>query len=249
MRALIALFNFALKRQHWIPFNPADGLRLPQRNVQEDRHPYSNEDLATLFGKDFRSCCYMKPAHRTRGADRVWNAARYWAPLLAVYSGARLGELVRLRIENVIEEEGLPCIRIEPEEDGRLKTESSIRTIPIHSRLLALGFLDYAEERRKAGDLYLFPQAMGLRKPEGVLSDWWPRYTKGLGVRTPKKTFHSLRHSVSACLAEAGAEDYLIAQLLGHANESLSTGRYGKRVSVLRLKEVVQKLDYGCDLG
>lgn len=52
MRALIALFNFAWKRQRWIPFNPADGLRLPQRNVQEDRHPYSNEDLATLFGKE-----------------------------------------------------------------------------------------------------------------------------------------------------------------------------------------------------
>ena len=38
-------------------------------------------------------------------------------------------------------------------------------------------------------------------------------------------------------------EEVRIAELLGHANASITTGRYGKRFDVVALREVVERID------
>lgn len=43
------------------------------------------------------------------------TAAKRWTPLLAAYTGARIGELVQLRAEDVRHEAGIDYIRITPE--------------------------------------------------------------------------------------------------------------------------------------
>ena len=45
-------------------------------------------------------------------------------------------------------------------------------------------------------------------------------------------------------LKALGVEEYLIAQLLGHANANITTGRYGKSVSVRALQGVVERIAY-----
>jgi integrase len=53
------------------------------------------------------------------------------------------------------------------------------------------------------------------------------RRLRGAGVTDERKTIHSFRHTVSARLAAASIPEYQIADILGHENESMTTGRYG----------------------
>jgi integrase len=125
-----------------------------------------------------------------------------------------------------------------------LKTESSKRLVPVHSHLVALGLVDYVEEQRAVGEKFLFSRAAQLMKPEGALADWFPKYRRKVGIDGKRKTFHSLRHTFSQFLADAGAQDSTVSDLMGHADGSMTHGRYGSRASVARLRDAVELLDF-----
>jgi integrase len=73
-----------------------------------------------------------------------------WAPLIALYTGARVGEIAQLYLRDFIVEDGHPCIRIDADNDGQtVKTESSRRLVPLHPVLIELGLLDYVENLRR----------------------------------------------------------------------------------------------------
>lgn len=94
----------------------------------------------------------------------------YYASKLAaddevgLFTGARLGELGPLAVNDVVTDEatGITYLQItEDEAKGRtLKTVSSRRVIPVHSLLVKLGFLSKLVERRRSKDgesAVLFP--------------------------------------------------------------------------------------------
>ena len=60
-----------------------------------------------------------------------------------------------------------------------------------------------------------------------------------IGVKTSKKSFHSLRHTFTNELKQAGVHEQVASEMLGHASQSITYGRYGKesRVEIL-LKEI-----------
>jgi integrase len=243
MSGVIALFNYALKME-LVDRNVADGLKpkRDKRRVDAERDPFSEDDLHRLFGPDY--------AATTIGHGGDLGQALYWVPLLALYTGARLGELAQLHTADVVAVDGIECIRICPGEDKTLKNASSERTIPLHSGLLALGFMSYVEERRAAGDRRLFPR---LKKGKnrgygGEVTNWFLKWRKKKGVDARTKPFHSFRHGLATRLKAADVREYLIAELMGHANESMSTGRYGKRVDVVGLKAAVEKVDFSAGL-
>jgi integrase len=69
-----------------------------------------------------------------------------WAALIGLYTGARASEVGQLLTVDIFEEDGVPCLRISDEgEHQKVKTDVSLRTIPIHPDLLALGFLDWVD--------------------------------------------------------------------------------------------------------
>jgi hypothetical protein len=73
--------------------------------------------------------------------------AAFWLPLLALYSGARLNELAPLTVRDVKRDEpsGLHYMTvIEDTEGGRtVKTEGSLRAVPIHPELIRIGILEF----------------------------------------------------------------------------------------------------------
>jgi len=80
------------------------------------------------------------------------NTYAYWLMPLALFSGARLGELAQLFVVDVMDSEGVPCLNISDEEEGqRLKTNNAKRLVPVHSTLVALGFLRYVAKLRAEG--------------------------------------------------------------------------------------------------
>jgi integrase len=70
-----------------------------------------------------------------------------WAALIGLYTGARASEVGQLLVADVFNEDDMPCIRISDEgEHQKGKTEVSLRTVPLHPDLLALGFWDWVED-------------------------------------------------------------------------------------------------------
>ena len=55
-------------------------------------------------------------------------------------------------------------------------------------------------------------------------------------------TFHSLRHTFVNELKQQGETEFVIAQLIGHSNGSITMGRYGKEYEFGVLSSAVEKL-------
>lgn len=62
------------------------------------REPYSNAELEMIFGSPVFSGCRSRH-RRSEPGQQVLRDGYYWIPLIALYSGMRLGEIVQLRAE------------------------------------------------------------------------------------------------------------------------------------------------------
>lgn len=70
-------------------------------------------------------------------------AAKRWVPLLCAFAGARVGEMLQLRKEDVRQEGDRWVIRITPDA-GTMKV-GHYRDVPLHSEVIALGFIDFVK--------------------------------------------------------------------------------------------------------
>jgi integrase len=234
MAHLSALFGFA-KDRGWIAFNPASGRRAQDMAAADKREPFKDR-LPALFGA---------APWTPRDASAP---VRYFGPLLALFHGLRLAEIVGLRVADIGAEQGHPMIYIRAGERG-LKGRGSRRDLAMHPELVRLGFADFATERRKeAGpEAALFPgEHPNARGQWGrMLSQWFSGRVKELGLTGRKLTFHALRHDFRDALREAGIEEPLGDYLFGHARQGVA-GIYGgeRPYSVARLAEAVAKVRY-----
>ncbi|WP_129125946.1 site-specific integrase [Geomonas oryzae] len=212
--------------------NPAEGLKVKQhRKAQDERKAYSHEDLKRIVQ------ALPSPSSKPE---------RYWVPMIGMYSGMRLGEICGLHVSDVKQVDGVWCFDVNEEGDKRLKTESSNRIIPIHQRLIDLGLLKFVESMKERKSVRLWP-ALFRRDTDGycpALGNWYGRFNRKHITDDPLKTFHSLRHTFADTLKQLGCQESLISELMGHANDSITTGRYGKRYQPKVLLEAVSMICY-----
>lgn len=147
-----------------------------------DRLPFYKDDLQKIFpGKDYGTDFAIHKG----GVDKD---AKFWFPLLAVFSGARLEEIAQLNTEDIITcpDTGIVYAMIDNEgiaADGhkkRTKNLNSVRPVPIHSTLINIGFLDYVEQRRadkKNGLLFKLTRDKQGRLAKSV-ANWFSRNEK-----------------------------------------------------------------------
>ncbi|WP_239031853.1 hypothetical protein [Paroceanicella profunda] len=141
-------------------------------------------------------------------------------------------------------EKGIPCLRITDEAPWQtLKTASSRRLIPLHPRLLSLGFLAFVEGKRGQERLFaeLQPDAFGYLSD--AFSKHFARFLKSVEVKRPKVSFHSFRHCFEDACRAAGVERGLMDALQGHSEGGMAA-RYGQGFPVERLAEAVRSIDY-----
>lgn len=175
---------------------------------------------------------------------------RYWLPIISLYSGARLGEIAQLFIEDIRQDRGVWIFHITPEgatDDKSVKTEGSARVVPVHPELIRLGLLDYHAEQKTAGETRLFPTAeRDTRGHFGEPSRFFGRYFEKIGVKVDNTTkFHSLRHGVTDAFRRAGYLDEEFGMLLGHT-AGTTTGRYGvmPEGDLTRRKKLIDAIAY-----
>jgi integrase len=211
------------------------------------RLPYTTEDLKLIFGSPV-----FTEGKRPRGGA---GETAKWLPLLALFSGARLEELGRLRVSDVGVEDGIRFLFIHGQAGGKgVKTAKSRRKVPVHPDLERLGFLDYADQRRTTGpNAPLFPDLKSERDEiTAAFSQWWGRYIDDLGIEDSRKVFHSFRHTVKRVLRNAGVEKTLRDALMGHAHEDVAEeyglDEEGWGISLPVLAEALRRLDYPAEL-
>lgn len=232
MVMLSSLFKWAVQRDY-ISRNPAEGLQMKiHRKADEERKLYSHDDLQLIVDNLERS-----PKH----------PERYWIPLIALHSGMRLDEICQLTVDDIHEIGKVICFDVNDIGEKKLKTPSSHRLIPVHPMLLQLGLMKYVESQQAGKKLQLWTN---LERDKfgywsGSYSKWYTRFNRGYITKDPKKCFHSFRHTMADSLKQLDLQETIIAEILGHANENISTGRYGKPFHPDRLLDAISKVDYG----
>ncbi len=220
-----------------ISSNPASGLKISdKKRADEERNAYSKDDVKKIINAVPRDSKLPE---------------RYWIPLIGLYSGMRLNEICQMYVSDIIKFDGYWCISINAEKDKRLKNTASERVIPIHPVLLELGFLEYVEclQLSNSPRLWMNLAWTDLTGYGNSFCKWYQRFNRIHVTDDPMKVFHSMRHLVADTLKQAGVEESLIAELVGHSTSgSMTMGRYGKRYQPKVLLEAMKKLDYGIQI-
>lgn len=171
---------------------------------------------------------------------------RKWIVLLGGYTGARLGEITQLRREDfkVDPDSGIKYLRI-TSEAGSVKTDNANRLVPIHSKLLELGFKVFADG--VGDDGRLFPNHFGKSKR---ITTWFPSFVSELGISklndlNQSRTFHSFRHSFITEARGASQSVDLVQAIVGHERTSAGlTDAYTGHFTVDKLQPVVESIVY-----
>lgn len=177
---LMKFFDWAAESGYYMhPENPMAQKMAGKKEIRQATQSYkeyTTGDLQLLFGSTF-------PIEMDKPD---W----YWVPLMALYSGARLGELVSLTTKVFEDVDGVKIFYI-----ADSKTPGGRRTVPIHSQLLTLGVWDYVNFLRSKGETQLF-----WYRPPGKLSksagDMWAKWVQRCGITDQSKVFHSFRSTV-----------------------------------------------------
>ena len=224
MERLSTMFKWAAhpkRNRKWgIDVNPFEGYGLSKKKRQKGtRRPLTDDELKKLF------------SHPNFVSRRFESSYTYWLIPLAIFTGARLGELCQLELNDFIEVGGIPCIdinddAIDEETRKRLKTQNATRLVPLHPELLRLGIMRHVERMRKEGQTRLFPELNAKRRdgPGHAASNWFGRFRKKSGVTDEGAVFHSFRHRFITTILDAGIAPHLIAPIVGHEAE-LVTGK------------------------
>ena len=171
-------------------------------------------------------------------ATKPWH---FWLPVLGLYTGARIGELAALKPEYFTVKSGINMMHLQG-----TKTDASIRDIPIHANLIALGLLEFVATRHSQE--MLFQITRSRQNGWGAsATKWFTEHKKRCGVLDDKKVFHSFRHTIIDLMNQASVGDKAQCQYTGHAHgKDVHSAVYGRgKLSIQVMQEqVTNKIDF-----
>lgn len=215
-------------------------------NNKTEITPYTVAQLQAIFD--------MPLFTKTKVEDRDY---RFWFPLISLYTGMRIEEIAQLYVDDIKEKAGIHYFSISTDNDttGRdksLKTANAIREIPIHSKLIEIGFLDYVE--RQKGNQYLFSELErdGRGKKSTKCSKWFGRFFDSVNktISNPEdqikksQVFHSFRHTIATEFNDkeyARSDENNFDMMMGWTTQQNSCSRRYKHPSLEKMAEILEK--------
>lgn len=159
--------------------------------------------------------------------------------LIGAFSGARIGELADATTFDVYQVSDIWVIDIRTdfrEEDQTIKTESSIRRVPLHPQIKQEGFIEYVRSLAPGPLFPAFSLGQDNRRADAAsreISEW----VRSLGIKNPSKTVrykpnHSFRHYCKTEWRNAKVEQEVHDAITGHGEDSDSRdyGEYQLRL-------------------
>jgi integrase len=238
--------------------NPWDGIIKVKKSEKKQRRkeghwrePFDVEQLRAIFN----------PAT----FQKAGTIHARWGAVLGLYLGARVGEIAQMFVRDFGVEDGVPFVKITDESDGqRVKSDDSVRLLPLHPDLIRLGLLEYVEERRRAKVTQLFDVKLdGAGGVGNAVSKAFGYYVKTIVGLTPKKRngeigMHSFRKSLTQLLKskETIASPGKRLQFMGRENKQgvknvneIEDDFYANEYTVAELVDVNNAIDWSDRLG
>jgi integrase len=199
---MVTILGYAANNK-MITINPFSGVEAAGETKSE-RVPFDPEDLTKLFGPLLDD---QSPLIRYLG-------------LIGLFMGARINEIAQLWRGDVLVREGVQCVRFSHNRhpDQRVKTRTE-RIVPIHPKVIELGFLDFVRTIPEDASLFSIRRAGATTR--------WATYSDKCGVIDPDKVHHSLRHNFTDGCRAAGVEEAVQDRITGHNSPKMGR-RYGK---------------------
>jgi integrase len=218
-----SLLNLALN-EGYIRENPASQIRiLKNQKSSSKRESFNDADLNKIFTENFQNQGY-----------------KFWIAYIALYSGMRLEEIGGLTKDDIKKENDIYYFDVKPNKYRGLKTQSSIRKVPLHKQLIDHGFIEYINSFESDK---LFPELKpnSTGKLTKYYSNWFSRYLKKVEIDDASKVFHSFRHGFKESCRNCEMPEDISDALTGHSSASVGR-RYGGNYSIEILNKWIQKV-------
>lgn len=226
-----------------IPLNPCSELEFnisQAEKAEKAMERFSDEQLNRLF----KSVAFTP--HYPNGP------AMYWAPLIALFHGFRMEEILLLTLKEVKidEKTHVRYFDLTNFTTENLKNSNALRRVPLHKKLNNLGFDDYLKKCETNKNMRLFPE---LKKSKSMdptyrklFSPKFAKYLEKTGVKTNKTVFHSFRRNFSVACGNGEIPIDFENALAGWSMQGGQGGTYKKPkdMSLKKLKEMIDKVDY-----
>jgi integrase len=213
----------------------SDFIDMPIKFDNSNRIPFTSADLRKIFNP----LNYPDPHSRD-------NQAKFWIPIIALYHGCRQNEICQLDVDDIVMEKEIPCISINANApDKSVKNKGSERVIPIHPKLIDMGFLYFVEYQRREHKIKLFDFAKikrGLYNCQ--VQHWFARYLDKIGMSEPSKVFHSFRHTFETMATEKRIPPQYQNAICGWAEQGIGQRLYAHKKDVRVMLEEISKIEY-----
>lgn len=235
---LKSLLLFARKEKLDVISDFSDALDIPpiQDGDEINIESYTQDELVKIFGSSLYPSRY----------DRKYFA-KFWIPLIGLYTGARLNEICQLYVDDIRKENGIFYFNITRDRpDQFTKNTQSIRKVPIHSKLIELGFLDFVKAVKKSKKDRIFYNLTFQKKNHyaGSTSTAYGRYLDKIGITDRSKVFHSFRHNIETILAHKKVPQSMINAMCGWKNKSIPELNYLDKYPLSLLQKEMESLQY-----
>jgi integrase len=166
-------------------------------------------------------------------------AAKRWVPWLCGYTGARVGEIVQLRKEDVRHEGQMVVITITPEA-GTVK-DKDMREVPLHPHLSELGFGSFVE-RAPSGYLFLRTSVDGgsIRGRWRAIKNRVTEFVREVVTDPRVAPNHGWRHRFRTVGRSVDIQEAVLDAIDGHA--ARTTGEEYGEVPLVTKAQAVAKM-------
>jgi integrase len=211
LSSLSHVFSKAVKEWEWLRENPVFKIEKP-RQAQGRKRVLDEVEQKRLL----------------QACEESGSKDLFLVVALALGTGMRKGEIMRLRWKDINFSDGKAIIFLEKTKNGRP------RSILITGVLLSL-----LQNRREnpRGDSLLFPSPNCLSRPIDIRSAWEKALEKA-GIEG--FVFHGLRHQAASCAATIENNPLVIGELLGH--ETLQMTRHYVHLPSVHMHAMVEAL-------
>lgn len=233
------------------PLTLLENVRIKKgKGVEKKRREFKDNELRMLFAAS---------TYPLYGPTDKLSPYKYWIPLIALFTGARLNEIAQLRTADIIEIDGTICFHITEESTSpvegsqkylakSVKTHAATRIVPVHSKLIELGFIDYLAEAKKLGCVLLFEDLAHAKTKYGALvSKWFAAHCDKIGLSDKALTFHSFRHGTIGHLRRNRIPKDIRMVVVGHSAAEDTHDEYGDihgDITLQHKKDAIESINF-----
>ena len=196
--------------------------------------PYSKEEANAIFKivQNFKET-NKSPSKRISANDL------YYITMIAAYSGMRINEIVQLRARDIVQHNNVLCFSINRDDGKSTKNINSIRLVPVHSKLIEFGLMEFVKQRASAN------KSIFKVSNKDFSEIFRSQIQRKLISSDKQKTFYSFRHYFIDTLVQQEVEPNIIAQIVGHEKQyKILLGTYATNINASVLKAKVEMVCY-----